>query len=117
MKPDAGELAQSAAVAPQTNQITGHTAGGINTPVVLAKTTPKYTDEALRAKVSGVVLLQAVVRKDGRADNFKVIRGLGHGLEESAIREIASNWKFRPATRQGKNIDSVVYVEVDFQLR
>ncbi len=63
------------------------------------------------------MLLQAVIRKGGSADSFKVLRGLGHGLEESAIREISSKWQFRSATRKGRNVDSVVTIEVKLELR
>lgn len=91
--------------------------GGVTSPVVLVKTPPKYTDDALSAKVQGVVLLQAVIRKDGSVDSFQVIRGLGYGLEESAIREIATNWKFKPGTRNGRNVDVLATIEVAFNLR
>ncbi len=91
--------------------------GGVSSPVVVVKTLPSYTDDAIAAKVHGVVLLQAVIRKDGSIDSFQVIRGLGYGLEESAIREIATNWKFRPGTRNGQNVDVLATIEVAFNLR
>ncbi len=91
--------------------------GGVTNPVVLVKTLPKYTDDAIAAKVQGVVLLQAVIRKDGSVDSFQVIRGLGFGLEESAIREIATNWRFKPGTLNGQNVDVLATIEVAFNLR
>lgn len=91
--------------------------GGVTNPVVLVQTTPKYTDDAIKAKVQGVVFLQAVIRKNGRADSFKVIRGLGYGLEESAIREIATNWKFKPGMKDGREVDVLATIEVTFTLR
>ncbi len=91
--------------------------GGVTNPVVLIKTTPAYTDEGIKAKVQGVVLLQAVIRKDGKADSFKVVRGLGYGLEESAIQEIAQNWKFKPGMKNGQNVDVLAFIEVTFHLR
>jgi TonB family protein len=91
--------------------------GGVTNPQILVKTTPSYTDEAIKAKVQGVVFLQAVIRKNGRADSFKVIRGLGFGLEESAIREIASNWRFKPGMKSGRAVDVLATIEVTFNLR
>ncbi len=91
--------------------------GGVTNPVVLVKTDPKFTDEAIKAKSQGVVFLQAVVRKNGRVDSFKVLRALGYGLEESAIREIATNWRFKPGTFNGQNVDVLVTIEVNFNLR
>ncbi len=89
----------------------------ISDPVILVKTMPSYTDDAIKAKVQGVVLLQAIIRKNGRVDSFKVLRGLGHGLEEKAIQEIASNWKFRPGTKDGRPVDVLATIEVTFNLR
>ena len=91
--------------------------GGISNPVPLQKTTPSYTDAAIKAKVQGVVILQAIIRSNGRVDNFKVLRGLGYGLEEKAIQEIATNWRFRPGTLNGKPVDVLATIEVQFNLR
>jgi TonB family protein len=91
--------------------------GGVSNPIVLVQTTPSYTDEAIKGKVQGVVFLQAVIRKDGRADSFKVVRGLGYGLEESAIKEIAANWRFKPGMRNGRAVDVLATIEVTFTLR
>ena len=60
---------------------------GIVDPQILVQTVPSYTDEAIKAKVQGVVLLQAIIRKNGRVDSPIVLRGLGYGLEERAIKE------------------------------
>ena len=61
----------------------------IENPVVVYSTLPPYTDEAREAEAESLVVLQAVVRKDGRVESFKVLRGVGYGLDESAIRTIA----------------------------
>ena len=70
----------------------------VTMPEILEQTTPCYTDKAIQDRVAGVVILQAVIRTDGRIDSFKVLRGLGYGLEEKAIQEIEKNWRFRPGT-------------------
>ncbi len=90
---------------------------GVTNPVVLIKTTPKYTDEAIAAKVQGTVMLQAVIYKDGSVGKLSVIRPLGYGLEESAMQEIATNWKFKPGTKDGRNVDVLATIEVVFNLR
>jgi TonB family protein len=90
---------------------------GISNPVPINQTIPSYTDEAIKAKVQGVVLLQAIIRKNGRVTDFKVLRGLGYGLEERAIEEIATNWKFRPGTLNGRAVDVLATIEVQFNLR
>ncbi len=86
-------------------------------PQLLHQTTPSYTEEAIEAKVQGIVILQAVIRKDGTVGNFKILRGLGYGLDERAIEEVSNNWRFRPSTREGKPVDFLVTMEVQFNLR
>ncbi len=90
---------------------------GIVDPQILVQTTPAYTDEAIKAKVQGVVLLQATIRKNGRVDSPVVLRGLGYGLEEKAIKEIVANWRFRPAMLNGRAVDLQATIEVTFNLR
>ena len=86
-------------------------------PQPLQQTTPSYTDDAIEAKVGGIVTLQAVIRKNGRVDSFKVLSGLGYGLEEKAIQEISSRWRFRPGTLHGRPVDVMATIEVQFNLR
>ena len=90
---------------------------GVTMPQILQQTVPTYTDDAIRAKVQGLVLIQMVVRKNGRVDSFKALKGLGYGLEEKAIQEMAANWKFRPGTLQGRPVDVMATIEVSFNLR
>lgn len=90
---------------------------GISNPQILVQTTPSYTDEAIKSKVQGIVILQAIIRHTGRVDSFKVLRALGYGLEEQAIQEIAQNWRFRPGTLNGKPVDVLATIEVQFNLR
>ena len=91
--------------------------GGVTMPQILQQTTPSYTHDAIEAKVGGVVILQAVIRKNGRVDNFKVLSGLGYGLEEKAIQEITNNWRFRPGTLHGRPVDVSTTIEVQFNFR
>ena len=91
--------------------------GGVAPPVIIQQTMPAYTDEAIKAKAQGVVLLMATIRKDGRVTDFQVVRGLGYGLEEKAIEEIAANWRFRPGTKNGQPVNVRATIEVQFNLR
>jgi TonB family protein len=62
------------------------------------------------------VLLELIVRKDGTPDSFRVLRGLGYGLDESAISTIANKWRFKPGTFNGVPADVLIKVEVSFRL-
>jgi TonB family protein len=89
---------------------------GMRHPVVLAHPFPAYTDEARKAGVNGTVLVQLIVRKDGKADSIKVLRGLGYGLDESAMNTIANRWRFQPGTLNGTPVDTQIMVEVTFKI-
>jgi TonB family protein len=90
--------------------------GGVKPPVVLSQPLPAYTEEARKARAEGIVLIQAVIRKDGTVDSFKVLRGLGYGLDESAINTIATKWRFKPGTYNGAPVDVQANIEVSFRL-
>jgi protein TonB len=89
---------------------------GVKPPTALYQPLPAYTEEARKARAEGIVLIQAVIRKDGSVDSFKVLRGLGYGLDESAINTIATKWKFRPGTFNGSAVDVQANIEVSFRL-
>ena len=89
---------------------------GITPPRVLQEVKAEYTDEARRAGITGEVLLEIVVRRDGSVGDVKLLRGLGGGLNDRA-RQAVKQWRFAPATRQGTAVDVIVEVAVDFKLR
>ncbi|MEN3336920.1 MAG: periplasmic protein TonB [Acidobacteriota bacterium] len=89
---------------------------GITPPAVQREVKPDYTDEARRRGVSGDVVLEIIVRKDGTVGDVKVLQGLGAGLNQRAI-EAVRQWRFTPARRFGTPVDVVVEVAVEFKLR
>ena len=92
------------------------TSFGATQPVILHQSTPSYSAEALEAKIEGTVSLEAIVRRDGTVEVVRVIRSLGFGLEEEAIRTV-SGWRFQPGTQYGDPVDVPVTIEVEFNLR
>jgi len=86
------------------------------TPVeIISKPNPAYTDEARELKLEGEVLLEVLFGANGQLHVNRVVRGLGHGLDEAAIAA-AGKIQFRPATRNGSPVDSTAIVHVMFQL-
>jgi TonB family protein len=67
------------------------------------------------AKIEGTVRLYVEVGIDGLAHNVRVIKGLGFGLDESAI-EAVRKWQFAPARRDGRRVGIPTTVEVQFRL-
>lgn len=82
---------------------------------ITSKPSPQYTDEARRLKVEGEVLVKVVFTASGEVRVLNVIRGLGHGLDESAIKA-AQNVRFNPALRNGQPVDSTATLHIVFQL-
>ena len=91
---------------------------GVESPQVLRKGEPRYTAEAMRAKVQGVVLVEAVVLPDGTVGDVRVVRSLDRnfGLDQEAIKA-AKRWRFIPGTRFGEPVAVLVTIELTFTLR
>jgi TonB family protein len=82
---------------------------------ILAKPNPIYTDEAKKLRIEGEVLLEVVFESSGKLRVLRVVRGLGHGLDENAIHA-AEQIRFKPAVKDGQPADSSGVLHVVFQL-
>jgi TonB family protein len=82
---------------------------------IVSKPSPIYTEEARAKRIEGEVLLEVVFEATGRLRVLKVVKGLGHGLDDSAVRA-AEQIRFKPALRDGQPSDSKAVVHIVFQL-
>jgi TonB family protein len=91
---------------------------GVTLPRVLREVKPKYTADAMRAKVQGTVWLECVVNPDGTVGKVEVVRSLDRtfGLDNEAI-EAAKQWRFSPGLRLGEPVAVLVTIELTFTLR
>ena len=90
--------------------------GPATTPVEITfKPQPVYTDEARGLKLEGEVLLEVLFEANGTLHVNRVVRGLGHGLDEAATAA-ANKMRFKPALRMGQPVDSTAIVHVTFQM-
>jgi TonB family protein len=93
-----------------------HETAAPTTPVeILSKPKPDYTEEARKLKLEGEVLVRVLFTAGGAVRVLEVVRGLGHGLDENALRA-AQQIKFKPAQREGQSVDSTATVHIVFQL-
>jgi len=83
-------------------------------PVLLSHAEPEYTPEARQLKIQGDVVLRVTITTSGQMVVHSVIRGLGHGLDESAMRS-APSYKFRPATQNGQPVEYTTNIIIKFQ--
>ncbi len=92
-----------------------HIGNGVNPPKLLYKVEPEYTAEARIAKYQGSVQLSVEIGMDGVARNFRVMKGLGLGLDENAVTAVRQ-WHFQPGTKDGAPVPVVATIEVNFRL-
>ena len=88
---------------------------GIEPPRLLREVRPEYTEAARRGAIEGDVLLEVIVLADGSVGEARVVRGLGFGLDERALRAMRQ-WRFHPARRRGMPVSVLVEVAMSFRL-
>ena len=82
---------------------------------IISKPTPNYTTEARNLRIEGEVVLEVVFEASGKLRVVRVVQGLGHGLDESAVHA-AEQIRFKPAQRDGQPADYAAKVHIVFQL-
>ena len=82
---------------------------------IISKPNPVYTEEARQLKLEGEVLLEVLFGANGQLHVNRVVRGMGHGLDEAAIAA-ANKMRFKPARITIMPVDSTAIVHVVFQL-
>ena len=82
---------------------------------IISKPNPIYTDEARKLRIEGEVLLDVVFESDGKVRVVRIVRGLGHGLDEAAAKA-AEQIRFRPAQQNGQPVDFQAVLHILFQL-
>lgn len=74
----------------------------------------QYPDEAKENDVHGKVLVSFIVERDGTLSDVKVMRGIGSGCDEEAVRVITSMPKWKPGEQGGKAVRTSLTLPVTF---
>jgi periplasmic protein TonB len=92
--------------------------GGVTAPRLVKSARPDYTAEAMRAKVQGIVKLEAVVQPDGTVGEVRITRSLDRkfGLDDSAVKAL-KKFRFTPGMKEGVAVPVLVSMEVQFARR
>jgi protein TonB len=90
--------------------------GDVLAPRKISTPQPAYTEEARTARLQGVVVIQAVIDREGRVSRAKLLKGLPLGLGESALATVKT-WLFEPATKNGEPVPVYYNVTVSFSLQ
>lgn len=91
---------------------------GVTLPKVTKEVRPHYTPDAMRAGISGSVVLDLTVKTDGTVEDLRVTRSLDkeHGLDEQALKAAAQR-RFQPGTKDGKPVPVRVWIEMTFTMK
>jgi protein TonB len=84
-------------------------------PRLIHRVEPKYSDAARDAKVSGTVRLAITIDESGFPTDVRVTQSVGYGLDQMAT-DAVSQWRFEPATKNGKPVALKATVELNFRL-
>jgi len=89
---------------------------GVGMPSCFYMPNPPYSEEARKAKYSGLVLVEAVVNLDGHLSGLRLIKSPGLGLDENTLNTLKT-WRCKAATGpSGKPVPTIVTFEVNFRL-
>lgn len=108
--PDAPPTSTAEAALPRVGEI------GVEAPIFTKKVIPDYPPLAERLRLTGFVILEAILRKDGSIDNIRVLRGVGEGkfgFENEAI-EALKKWQFLPGKVNDRPADVEMTLKIDF---
>jgi protein TonB len=93
--------------------------GGVTYPILIPGTRvlPDYPELARVAKVTGVVVLEAVIRKNGAVADVRVLRAPAAklGFEEAAMKAVLQ-WRYKPGVQDGRPVDVYFTIVVEFEI-
>lgn len=91
--------------------------GGLENMYKYIKDNLKYTDLAKKTNITGTIYVEFTVEKDGSLTDVHVIRGIGGGLDEEAIRVVESMPKWQPARQGGMPVKVKYQIPIAFNLK
>jgi protein TonB len=89
--------------------------GNVLAPVAVLRIEPEYTEIARRARIQGIVIIEAVIDRQGNVTDARIIKGLPMGLDQEALRAI-KRWKFKPGTLNGQPVPVYFNLSINFRL-
>lgn len=108
-------LPLAAEEAPTTSDSPYRVGGNVSRPEKIAGNPPVYNEMARKARVQGVIIIEAVIDENGDVTDARVLKGLPMGLDKSAL-DALKTWKFKPAMLEGRPVRVYYTLTVNFQI-
>jgi protein TonB len=89
--------------------------GDVKAPQLINRVEPSYPEAARKARMEGVVILEAIITANGNVEEVKVLKSVNPLLDAAATRAV-QQWKYRPATLNGRAVRVYLTVTVTFNL-
>lgn len=87
----------------------------VKAPVVINRVEPIYPAEARANRIAGIVVVETVIDRNGKVRDVTVLKPLPYGLDQAAV-DAVKQWTFRPGTMDGRPVDVIFNLTVDFRL-
>ena len=90
--------------------------GDVKAPVLVTRVEPEYPEAMRRAHLEGVAILEAIITAQGEVDEVRVLKSASPLLDRAAA-DAVRQWRYRPATLNGRAVRVVLTVTVTFGLK
>lgn len=98
-----------------TGDVPVRVGGNVKAPIAVLRVDPVYTEVARKARVHGIVIIEAVIDRQGNVTEARVLKPLGMGLDQAALTAI-KRWKFQPGTLNGQPVPVYYNLTVNFRI-
>ena len=90
--------------------------GDVKAPVAITRVEPTYTEVARKARIEGMVIIEAIIDRDGNVTDARLLKPLPLGLGDQAL-DAVRRWKFKPGTLNGQPVPVIYNLTVNFRLQ
>ncbi len=90
---------------------------GVNPPEVMNYKSPLYPERLRKRGLEGKVILKILIDSSGVVIQIEIAESSGYTLFDTSALEAVDNWKFKPTTKDGINVESWILVPIVFKLK
>jgi protein TonB len=90
--------------------------GDVKAPTTISRVEPQYTELARKARIEGIVIIEAIINTNGDVTDVRVLKPLPLGLDQSAL-EAVKRWRFKPGTLNGQPVPVIYNLTINFRLQ